>query len=80
MDPYRQTIHWYFVMGMSLLSFGIIFSGFAFWYYYAIFALIEQNMRRQIINQKIIDAIEKKYCSDAAHASDRIQRYCASLQ
>lgn len=79
MDPYRQTIHWYFIMGMSFLTFSIILSGFAFWYYYAILAPIQQNARRQIINQKIIDVLEKKYCGSKNYANERTKKFCESL-
>ncbi len=70
MDRYPQIINWYFVIGMAILAFGIVISGITFWYYIAIFAPMQQNIRRQALNQRLIDAIEKKYCLGTTYANE----------
>lgn len=76
MERYPQIVNWYFVTGMAILASGIIVSGVAFWYYIAIFAPMQQNIRRQALNQKIINAIEQKYCTGTTYANEKVKKYC----
>lgn len=75
-----QPIHWYFVIGVSFLLTIVLVSVLAFWYYLAIFAPMELNIRRQMLNKKILNALEIKYCSNSTYENAKIKRYCESLK